>query len=85
MSLLVLICEGMFGEPKKIDRALETSHMLMQEAAEIAASANAEKLIFTHYSPSVQNPEEYIPVVREIFGESYAGYDGYTQTISFRE
>lgn len=81
----VLVCEGMFGEPDKLDRALETSHMLMQEAAEIAKVAGAGKLIFTHYSPSVQNPEEYIPAVREIFVDSYAGYDGFSETLKFKD
>ena len=81
----VLVCEGMFGETDKLDRALETSHMLMQEAAEIAKVAGAGKLIFTHYSPSVQNPEEYIPSVREIFVDSYAGYDGFSESLKFKD
>ena len=81
----MLICEGMFGEEEKLDRAKETGHMLMQEAAAIAKKSDAGKLVFTHYSPSVQNPGEYICEIRKIFSGAYAGYDGYFETLKFKD
>ena len=81
----VFICEGMFGEEEKLDRAKVTGHMLMQEAALIAGKAEVKKLVFTHYSPSVQNPEEYLPEICRIFPDAYAGFDGYCETLKFKD
>ena len=37
----------------------------------------------THYSPSLNRPEEFMPDVRKIFPQSYPGKDGKTITLTF--
>lgn len=79
----LFICEGMFGEPDKRERADETFHMLMQDAAHIAADAEAGELWITHFSASLQAPDDYKDAVRAIFENSHMGYDGRCKTIKF--
>ena len=51
--------EGMFGEEEKKARAIETHHMTMQEAANLAQNAGSRELWLTHYSPATPHPEEF--------------------------
>ncbi len=81
----LFICEGMYGEPDKLDKAVGYKHMTMYEAATIAKSANVRKLWLTHYSPSLVRPKDYLGAVRNIFSESYICKDGWTEELSFEE
>ena len=81
----LLICEGMYGDDEKYDKAMETRHMLFSEAACIARDAKARQLWLTHYSPSLPNPEEYLAYVQEIFPETRCGEDGMNLDIGFTE
>ena len=76
----LLILEGMFGQPEKLERAKEARHMLMQEAAGIASEAQPKQLWLTHFSPANPEPETYLEEVQEIFPNTVIGTDGlYTQ------
>lgn len=81
----LLICEGMYGDDEKYDKAMETQHMLFSEAACIARDAKARRLWLTHYSPSLPNPEEYLAAVQEIFPETVCGEDGMNIDLAFDE
>lgn len=81
----LLILEGMYGEPDKLDKAREYKHMTMYEAARIARQVNAPQLWLTHYSPSLIHPEEFIGAVRKIFPNTYAAKDGRTVELNFEE
>ena len=81
----LLICEGMYGEPDKAEKAREHKHMTFTEAARIARKAAPKKMWLTHYSPSLIRPEEYMDPVRSIFPESIAARDGRTTTLAFEE
>lgn len=81
----LLICEGMYGDPEKLDKAIETAHMMYSEAAEIAKLANVGALWLTHYSPSLSEPEEYLPLAQEIFQQTVCGYDGIRTELRFVE
>ena len=81
----LLILEGMYGDDEKRDKALETKHMLFSEAAEIAAEANAKRLWLTHYSPSMPDPEAYLPAAQAIFPETICARDGETAELRFQE
>ena len=63
----LFICEGMYGEPDKKEKAKEYKHMTFYEAAQMAKSAGVAKMWLTHYSPSLTRPEEYAKEVRAIF------------------
>lgn len=71
----LFICEGMYGEVGKENKAKEYKHMTMKEAAHIAKSASVKALWLTHYSPSLVYPEQYMDGVREIFPRARAAKD----------
>lgn len=79
----LLICEGMYGEEDKDDKAVENKHMTFKEAANVARKAEVSKLWLTHYSPSLLNPGAYIKKLKNIFPDIYAGKDGMSCTLEF--
>ena len=79
----LFICEGMYGEPEKKDKAKEHKHMTFLEAADMAKRAQVKKMWLTHYSPSLVHPEEFMGGVRKIFPDSFAAKDGWTQDLAF--
>ena len=81
----LFICEGMYGEPEKAQKAKEYKHMTFYEAAEVAKRAGVQEMWLTHYSPSLTRPEEYMPKVREIFPNAVAARDGRSVDLMFRE
>jgi len=81
----LFICEGMYGEEEKDSKAVEYKHMTMYEAAEIAKGAGVGEMWLTHYSPSLNRPEEYMDKVREIFQNAKAGKDGMSAELMFEE
>ena len=81
----LFICEGIYGEPDKQDKAREYKHMTFYEAANLAKKAGATRLWLTHYSPSLTKPEEYMDAVRTIFPKAIAAKDGRTIDLLFEE
>ncbi|MDO5135385.1 MAG: ribonuclease Z [Eubacteriales bacterium] len=81
----LFICEGMYGEEDKLDKAKGYKHMTFQEAAALARDAGAAELWLTHYSPSLIRPEDFMDKVREIFPKAYPGKDGKTAELNFEE
>jgi ribonuclease Z len=81
----LFICEGMYGEPDKEQKAIEHKHMTFYEAAHLAKNAGVKELWLTHYSPSLTRPEEFMKAVRKIFPQSYAGKDGKSVDLLFDE
>ena len=81
----LFICEGMYGEPDKKAKARENKHMTFYEAAELARRAAVPRLWLTHYSPSLNRPEEYLPAVRKIFPAAETCRDGKTIELMFED
>lgn len=81
----LFICEGMYGEQEKAQKAVEYKHMTFQEAAELARKAQPTQMWLTHYSPSLVHPEEYMDEVRAVFPNAYPGKDGKTIELDFEE
>lgn len=81
----LFICEGMYGDTEKQERAEETGHMMFNEAAQLAVQAGVKELWLTHYSPSLDNPEEYLPQVQEIFENTRVCHDGERKLICFED
>lgn len=81
----LFICEGMYGETDKKDKAREYKHMTFYEAAELAKKADVGQLWLTHYSPSLVRAEDYMREVKKIFPRAYAGKDGKTIELMFEE
>lgn len=81
----LFICEGMYGEPDKLSKAKENKHMTFYEAAELAKRAQVRRLWLTHYSPSLNRPDEFLPATRKIFPASETCRDGKTIELVFDE
>lgn len=81
----LFICEGMYGEPEKLGKARENKHMTMYEAAELGRKADPREMWLTHYSPSLNHPDEYIEEARKIFPKVKAARDGWTAELRFDE
>jgi ribonuclease Z len=81
----LLVCEGMYGEDGKEQKARENKHMTFKEAAMIAREAAPARMWLTHYSPLLTRPEMYMDKVRKIFPASEAGKDGKSIELRFAE
>lgn len=81
----LFICEGLYGELDKLEKAREHRHMIFSEAAEIAKDAGVDELWLTHFSPAMNNPKEFIENARNIFKNTRIGYDRICKTINFKE
>ncbi|CCF84993.1 ribonuclease Z [Nitrolancea hollandica] len=79
----LLVCEGMYGNPEDLPKAIERGHMTFQEAAGIAAAAGVRRLWLTHFSPSMPDPGQYLPLARDIFPATEIGVPHRTLSLSF--
>lgn len=59
--------------------------MTFYEAAELAKAADVKELWLTHYSPSLNHPEEYMDEVRAIFPKAIAAKDRRTKELAFSD
>lgn len=81
----LFICEGMYGEPGSEERAAEHKHMCFAEAARLAKKAQPREMWLTHYSPSLNHPEEFLWVAQEEFANTKAAVDGMSVTLKFED
>lgn len=81
----LFICEGMYGEKGKEDKAREYRHMTFYEAAALAQKAQPKRFWLTHYSPSLNRPEEFMDAVRQIYPQAEPGKDGKSIVLDFEE
>ncbi len=79
----LFVCEGMYGENDKDNKAKEYKHMTFTEAARLAKSAKVKEMWLTHYSPSLIRPEDFIGEARKIFQNVKAGKDKKSITLEF--
>ena len=81
----LFICEGMYGEDDKADKARGYKHMTFREAAVLARDARVKEMWLTHYSPSLNRPEEYLDAARKIFPRVEVCKDGKTIELNFED
>lgn len=81
----LFICEGMYGEDDKADKAKGYKHMTFREAAELARDARVKEMWLTHYSPSLVRPQDYVDKARKIFPATIAATDGRTVELKFND
>lgn len=79
----LFICEGMYGEPDKAEKAREYKHMTFQEAAQLARKAEVSQMWLTHFSPSLTRPDAFLSSARKIFKNTKIGKDGKSLTLEF--
>lgn len=81
----LFICEGMYGEQDKEDKAKAHKHMTFAEAASLAQEAQVKELWLTHYSPSLVRPEEALTEATKIFENTVAARDRQSVELQFEE
>lgn len=81
----LLILEGMYGEEENFQKARENRHMMMQEAARIAAAAEVPELWLTHYSPAMPRPDQFADEIKRIFPNAVIARDGRSVTLRFED
>lgn len=81
----LFICEGMYGEKDKQQKARENKHMTFYEAARLARDAGVKEMWLTHYSPSLVNPKEFMPETKSIFANTIAAKDGRNVELRFED
>jgi len=81
----LFICEGMYGEPDKLEKAKGYKHMMMQEAAEIGRRAKPKEMWLTHYSPSMGHPEMFAKELNKICPELVVTRDGAMKELNFED
>jgi len=81
----LFICEGQYGDEEKLPKAKAYKHMIFSEAATLAKEGNVKEMWLTHFSPSLQNPKDYINNARRIFSNSHVGKDRMVKTLVFDE
>jgi ribonuclease Z len=81
----LFICEGMYGDSDKDNKAKEYKHMTFTEAAKLAKEAQVTELWLTHYSPSMNRPEDFLAEARDIFPNTKLGKDRKSTTLEFEK
>ncbi len=81
----LFICEGMYGEDDKMEKAREHKHMTFAEAGILARDADVKEMWLTHYSPSLVRPEDYMGEVHRNFENAFPGKDGKSAELNFEE
>ncbi|MCC6791732.1 MAG: ribonuclease Z [Thermomicrobiales bacterium] len=81
----LLVSEGTYGDSTMIDKAIAHKHMTFAEAATIAHDARVRQLWLTHFSPSMERPEEFAGNATAIFAHTTIGYSGLATTLSFED
>ena len=81
----LFVAEGLYGDDEKLTSAREKGHMVYKEAAEMAQKAQVKELWFTHYSPAMVNPYEFLDNARLIFPNCHCGSNLKEKTIRFTD
>ena len=81
----LFICEGMYGEADKKQKAIEHKHMTFIEAAQLGRNAQVREMWLTHYSPSLVKPDPFMDEVKKICPCAKPGKDGKSVTLRFEE
>lgn len=79
----LFICEGLYGEEEKLDKAADKKHMIFSEAARLGRAADVKEMWLTHYSPALAEPELFEDYVKGIFDRVRLGKDRMCTTLMF--
>lgn len=81
----LMILEGMYGDEDKRPQAIKNHHMLFREAAAMARESGAKRLLLTHLSNCIDDPEPFLPLAQAVFPETEVAQDGMALTLRYPE
>lgn len=81
----LFVCEAMYGDDMDISKAMKNKHMTFTEAANLARLGQVKKLLLTHFSPSLENPHEYLGNVTRIFENTIIGEDRLSLSLNYED
>ncbi len=81
----IFICEGMYGDSSRDDKAREYKHMTFVEAARLAKEAQPSEMWLTHFSPALVRPKDFIKNAARIFPETRIGKCGMSRVLRFSD
>lgn len=81
----LFVCEGMYGDDMDISKAVKNRHMTFREAANLARLGNVDKLILTHFSPSLEDPYIYLNNATSVFENTIIGEDRLSFDLNFKD
>ncbi len=79
----LFVCEAMYGDDLEISKAIKNKHMTFREAANLAKLGNVNKLLLTHFSPSLEDPYFYKNNATSIFENTIIGEDRLELKLNF--
>ncbi|MPQ44005.1 ribonuclease Z [Clostridium tarantellae] len=81
----LFICEGTYGDDSDIEKAIKNKHMTFREAATLAKKGNVHKLLLTHFSSAMNEPESYKNNALEVFANTIIGEDRLVLNLKFED
>lgn len=79
----LFICEGTYGRDEDKVKAIKNKHMTFREAATLAYRGKVSELLLTHFSPSINDPYEFLDNAREVFPNVIIGEDRIIKSLYF--
>ncbi|MEG1482173.1 ribonuclease Z [Clostridium sp.] len=79
----LFICEGTYGDNGDIDKAIKNKHMTFSEAATLAKAGNVNRLLLTHFTPAMMEPEIFKENATKIFKNTIIGEDRLTMSLKY--
>ena len=79
------ICEGTYGDDEDLSKAIKNKHMTFREAATLAKEGRVKKLLLTHFSTAMNEPEIYCKNAKEVFDNTLIGFDRYSECLNFND
>ncbi|MBQ6632375.1 MAG: ribonuclease Z [Romboutsia sp.] len=79
----LFVCEAMYGDDLDISKAVKNKHMMFREAANLARLGNVNKLLLTHFSPSLGEPNLYKKNATDVFENTIIGKDRLSISLNF--
>lgn len=81
----LFVCEAMYGDDMDISKAVKNKHMTFTEAANLASLGSVKQLLLTHFSPSLENPHDYLENATRIFPNTIVGEDRLALTLNYED
>ena len=79
----LLIMDGTYPNEEKMAQAVKYGHMHFLEAAALAAEAGVKEAWLTHFSHSIEDPQEHMKAAQAIFPNIHSSFDGKKATLRF--